>query len=665
MISLPKGGGAVAGLGEKFTANPFTGTADYSVPIVMPAGRLGVQPQLALAYSTGNGVGPFGLGWALSLPGVARKTSRGVPRYIDAAGPDAPRPDVFVLSGAEDLVQVAGSYPGRVRYRPRTEGLFARVEHVRDSSGDFWQVGAKNGTTQGYGTPRPVNAPAGWRDPAVVADPRDPTRVFGWRITQTSDPMGNLIRYEYLRDHGDEPGRVWDQPLIARIRYADYGDPAAGSFLVDVEFEYEARPDPHSDYRAGFEVRTSLRCKTIRVVTRAADGVARTLREYRLGYQQAGFSGTSLLTRIDVVGIDEQAVAPPPEPGPDPDPVPLPEPDPDPLPQPDSDPQPLPQPDPELALSAPLPDPDPLPQPDPDPVPPAEEHLPPLTFAYTGFSPEGRRFEPVTGAGLPTASLRDPTLALVDLRGIGLPDVVELGAVQRFWRNAGAGRFELPRPLALAPPYSLGDPGVAFLDADGDGRPDLVVSQAGGPAGYFPMTFATGWSARSFQPYRQAPAVSLTDPGVKLVDLDGDGLTDILRSGTRLECWFNDPDPRKAWQRNTFATGLSPDLDLADPRVRLADMTGDGLADLVLLHSGNVAYWPNLGHGRWGAMVAMRRSPRLPDGYDPGRVLLGDVDGDGRADLLYVDTGRVLLWGNQSGNGWTETPVTISGTPEV
>ena len=43
--------------------------------------------------------------------------------------------DVFILSGAEDRVPVTGSYPGRVQYRPRTEGLFARSEHVHDRAG--------------------------------------------------------------------------------------------------------------------------------------------------------------------------------------------------------------------------------------------------------------------------------------------------------------------------------------------------------------------------------------------------------------------------------------------------------------------------------------------------------------------------------------------------
>ena len=105
-------------------------------------------------------------------------------------------------------------------------------------------------------------------------------------------------------------------------------------------------------------------------------------------------------------------------------------------------------------------------------------------------------------------------MALVDLHGVGLPDLVELGAARRYWRNAGDGRFELPRPLDEAPPFSLADPGVQFLDADGDGRPDLMVSVArtagagATAAGYFPMTFAAGWSRRSFQPYPQAPDAS-------------------------------------------------------------------------------------------------------------------------------------------------------------
>src|SRR5215217_607467 len=141
-ISLPKGGGAIRGMGEKFTANPVTGTGSMSVPIATSPGRSGFGPQLSLAYDSGAGNGPFGFGWSLSLPSITRKTDKGLPKYQDA---DAS--DTFILSGAEDLVPLLmqnapndwapEAEPPRTvnhttyhieRYRPRIEGLFARIE---------------------------------------------------------------------------------------------------------------------------------------------------------------------------------------------------------------------------------------------------------------------------------------------------------------------------------------------------------------------------------------------------------------------------------------------------------------------------------------------------------------------------------------------------------
>src|SRR5215470_1964651 len=66
-ISLPQGGGAVKGIGETFQPNLFSGTGNFSVPLFTCSGRNGFGPQLTLQYSTGNGNGPFGLGWQLSV----------------------------------------------------------------------------------------------------------------------------------------------------------------------------------------------------------------------------------------------------------------------------------------------------------------------------------------------------------------------------------------------------------------------------------------------------------------------------------------------------------------------------------------------------------------------------------------------------------------------
>ncbi len=66
-VTLPKGGGAIRGIGEKFSANPVTGTGAVSVPIATSPGRGGFGPQLYLSYDSDAGNGPFGVGWPLSV----------------------------------------------------------------------------------------------------------------------------------------------------------------------------------------------------------------------------------------------------------------------------------------------------------------------------------------------------------------------------------------------------------------------------------------------------------------------------------------------------------------------------------------------------------------------------------------------------------------------
>jgi Salmonella virulence plasmid 65kDa B protein len=103
----------------------------------------------------------------------------------------------------------------------------------------------------------------------VVADPARADRVFAWKETRTEDPFGNRIEWLYEPDIGRAHGHHWSQTYLKAVRYGDYGEDADRRFLVEVRFHYEQRPDPFSDRRAAFEVRTTRRCTSIEIWTHA------------------------------------------------------------------------------------------------------------------------------------------------------------------------------------------------------------------------------------------------------------------------------------------------------------------------------------------------------------------------------------------------------------
>ena len=203
-IELPKGGGGIRGIEEKFQTNPVTGTSTFSIPLPLSASRHGFSPAVGLGYNSGAGNSQFGLGWQLGLASIKRKTARKLPEYRDEE-----ESDTFILSGAEDLVPVLEKQGNawinykRVksldgvnytvsRYRPRIEGLFARIEKWKNnSSGDvYWKTLSKENVHSWFGL----------TDADRVSDPDDPGRVFEWMISRTQDNRGNLIVYEYKKE---------------------------------------------------------------------------------------------------------------------------------------------------------------------------------------------------------------------------------------------------------------------------------------------------------------------------------------------------------------------------------------------------------------------------------------------------------------------------------
>ncbi len=313
-ITLPKGGGAIRRIGEKFGANPVTGTGSMSMPIATSPGRSGFGSQLSLSYDSGAGNDPFGFGWSLAVPSITRKTDESLPKYDDAT-----ESDVFVLSGAEDLVpmlvEVAGHWTREVlpprtidghvvrihRYRPRIEGLFARIERwTRETDGDVhWRSISKDNILTLYGK----------ESTSRIANPGDPLRVFTWLMCETRDDKGNAVLYDstsedgvgvdltsaHERNRGDrnDPRRAANR-YLKRIRYGNrvplldnagqrpraltQAQIVNAGWMVEAVFDYgehdtdtplpqepgkprPVRNDPFSIYRVGLEVRTYRLCQ--------------------------------------------------------------------------------------------------------------------------------------------------------------------------------------------------------------------------------------------------------------------------------------------------------------------------------------------------------------------------------------------------------------------
>src|SRR5215212_3593005 len=103
-ITLPKGGGALKGIDEKFEVNAANGTASFNIPFHLSPNRA-FTPQLSLSYNSGTGNSLFGIGWDLGLPAIQRRTDKKLPRYRDSNDVTAIEDeDIFVFSGVEDLV---------------------------------------------------------------------------------------------------------------------------------------------------------------------------------------------------------------------------------------------------------------------------------------------------------------------------------------------------------------------------------------------------------------------------------------------------------------------------------------------------------------------------------------------------------------------------------
>ena len=671
-----------------------------SVPIATSPGRSGFGPHLSLSYDSGAGNGPFGFGWSLSLPSITRKTDKGLPRYQDAD-----ESDVFILSGAEDLVPVfkTNATTGEFlkdakgnfvfdesprdgylvrRFRPRIEGLFARIErwtNLVDPADVFWRSITKDNVTTFYG--RPYENDDGLVDTnhSRIADHADPSRIFSWLICQSHDDKGNAIRYEYVAEdsrsvdasQANERNRTdksrsanrylkrifygnatsilaSGQPMpplgpdLSQMKWLfeivfDYGerhyqslsqptdDPQLASASVSPSSAWPVRVDPFSSYRAGFEVRTYRLCRRVLMFHHfpqelgVDDCVVRTT---EFTYSESPIA--SFITSVTQSGYVLTDQGPPNK---------------------------------YLKKS----------------LPPVEYGYSPVPDTATLSQQPVKEIDAESLENLPIG-FEGGIYQWVDLDGEGTSGILtEQGDGWYYKRNLSPnnqipengsertavrlGSLEL---VSTTPATDLTGGQAQFLDLAGDGQLD-VVQMEGPVRGFYERTTDQTWE--SFQSFISWPNLNTRDPNLKFIDLTGDGHADILIAEDDIFVWH----PSLAEDGFGSAQRTSQSLDEEKgPRLvfddgtqsfYLADLSGDGLSDLARIRNGEVCYWPNLGYGRFGAKITMDGAPWFdsPDQFDQRRIRLADTDGSGTTDILYLRCNSVQIYFNQSGNSWSDS----------
>ncbi|MGW0141739.1 SpvB/TcaC N-terminal domain-containing protein [Streptomyces calvus] len=684
-------------MNEKFAANPVTGAGSLTVPIATSTGRSGFGPNLVLSYNSDAGNGPFGFGWSLSLPSITRKTDKGLPQYRDAD-----ESDVYILSGVEDLVPVLRpdgtrfvddtSAPGYVvhRYRPRVEGLFARIERWTEvATGDIhWRSISADNVTTLYGADsrsRIAGPTDEWEDSS--------SRVFSWLICESYDDKGNAIVYEYVGENGDNVDHALTSErnrlrtanrYLKRIKYGNrvsrlvQPDLSQASWLFEVVFDYDeghyetvdpdptlppaqqhqfarvsvtaahpwaVRPDPFSSHRAGFEVRTYRRCRRMLMFHHIPDlptgekGYEGLVRSTEFDYADLDYDGpvtvtdelthqgstriASFIRRVTQSGYVRDDAQPVVVHG-------------------------------QAAYATHL-----------------KKSLPPLELEYSKavVQDKVRDVEAEQPENLPVGS--GDAYQWVDLDGEGIPGVLtEHRGAWFYYRNRSplpdhndasnstelaTARFSPAEIVAARPNLSLLGGRARLMDLAGDGRLDLVTLDGPLP-GLYERDEEEGWLP--FRPFTSSLRLDFQDPQLRLVDLSGDGHADVLITEDDAVVWHpslsedgfgpasrvTQPGDEETGPRLVFADG--------DQSVHLADMSGDGLSDLVRIRNGEICYWPSLGYGRFGPKVTMDNAPRFdaPDAFDQRRILLADIDGSGTTDIVYLHREGACLYFNQSGN---------------
>jgi hypothetical protein len=269
-------------------------------------------------------------------------------------------------------------------------------------------------------------------------------------------------------------------------------------------------------------------------------------------------------------------------------------------------------------------------------------------FDVLGSDSQGGLFNPVTSATY-AAGTSASALVAGDFTGDGITDlaILDQGSAQvLIYLGDGHGGF-VPayvkgpdgKPIGLQ--AGNAPDGLTLADLTGNGRLDLLVGNANGD-----VLTLFGNGDGTFQPYQRLDG----HVALAAADVDGDGLTEfVVADQAHDQITLLTNQPGGGFEQDRQNGVLSPNA------VVMADLTGNGIQDLIVANGGgnDVLVYLGLGDGRYGP------AHRFFVGTDPVSITVADLNGDGIPDLLVANRGSndvSILYGQNRGASWTLTP---------
>jgi RHS repeat-associated protein len=585
-----------------------SGALTFSYPLTVPPGRSKLGPKLDLQYTTRAATdvtSAFGAGWSVNIPYIVRLNKTGVDNLYSSY--------YFYSSLSGDLATTSNATSTTAYDAKSDDGSFINYSF----SNNQWTATDKNGVTYDFG----------YSSTTRQDNPGNAAQAYKWMLEKVIDPNGNYTTYQYFKDNG----QIYPQAIL----YTADATSTSGVFRVD--FTHTARTDVATTTNTGFTVVTNYVITQVQAKSNGA-----VVHSYTLGYTTGDDGFKSLLKTITESGFDESG---------------------------------------------------------------ATTTLPAMQFTYgvatpafaqdtgysipvlfqSGITNQGVRTADVNGDGYPDiiqsiyngadtravylnkhdgtgwalASSTPPVyflngsadqgVVMADVNGDGYVDMIQSfysGVnIQGVYINNGDGTgWTLNNNYSIPVYFNNGgaNQGVRVADVNGDGYPDLIQSMYNGSnvqGVYLNKRDGTGWAS--------APSWSIPvyfknggDQGVRLVDVNGDGLLDLVQS------FYDSSNHQAVYLNKGDGTGWALDtswtipeyfqIQGADNGVRFADVNGDGLLDLIKSNGSGSAVYLNTGHS-----FALNANYTVPNQFINGTtdqgVIMDDVNADGAVDYIQSD----------------------------